>query len=442
MQIPANAIWIMESLREAGYEAYLVGGCVRDTLLGRKPEDYDITTSALPEEIESVFDARGIRLADYGMKHGTVVLILDDGTYEVTTYRIDGEYTDGRRPDSVSFTRNIREDLARRDFTVNAMAMDAEGKVVDPYGGKDDLNSRILRAVGNPDVRFNEDALRIMRAIRFAAQLGFEIEEDTAEALHRGKDLQHRISGERIRIELRKLFESDGCVEILREYRDIIATVMPEIADMFDFDQCNPYHCHDVWEHSLHVVGELPKDETLRLAGLLHDVGKPSCFLVKEGWGHFYNHEEASAEMAERILRRLRYDNTTINDVVTVIKAHSAVFNATAKYARRKLNQLGEKRLRMLIALERADVSAQAYEVREERIRNIDEFARIVDEVLEGEQCFSLADLKVRGNDLLEMGIPRGPEIGRILGTLLELVIAGDLENDRDVLLAEIDKIK
>lgn len=441
MHIPADAIFIMETLEQAGYEAYLVGGCVRDTLIGRTPGDYDITTSAMPDEVEAVFAAKGIGFADYGKQHGTVVLLINGECYEVTTYRIDGEYTDNRRPDSVSFTRNIADDLARRDFTINAMAIDRRGEVVDLYGGQDDLAKRRIRAVGDPDVRFSEDALRVFRGVRFASQLGFEIEQNTADSIRRSKERLLNISAERLRVELMKTLEGKNAVPILREYRDVFATVIPEIAEMFDFEQHNPYHCYDVWEHTLHVIDELPCDGPLRLAGLFHDIGKPGCFVMKDGWGHFYGHEDVSAEMAERIMRRLKFDNQTISDVVTVVDAHSAVFNATEKYAKRKLNQLGEKRLKMLIALERADVQGQAYEVRAERVKNIDEFAKIVGTVLESKQCFRLSDLAVGGNEVMAAGVERGPRVGEVLNELLELVIAGSVPNEGDVLLAEIKRI-
>lgn len=446
MQIPAGAEFILEQLSRGGYEAYLVGGCVRDTLLERIPGDYDITTSAMPDETEACFsdvefEGHTVSLADYGRQHGTIVVVIDGECYEVTTYRVDGEYSDGRHPDNVSFTRNIEDDLSRRDFTINAMAMGADGSVIDMFNGLADLKQGIIRAVGDPDTRFGEDALRIMRAVRFAAQLGFEIDDATAESVMRNRELLSNISAERIRVELCKTLKSNGATSILRKYRELFVSVIPEIAEMFDFEQHNPYHCYDVWEHTLHVVDAMPGDEVLRLAGLLHDIGKPRSFVMKDGWGHFYGHEEESARMAEQILRRLKFDNATIADVVTVIEAHSAVFNATPKYARRKLNQLGERRLKMLIDLERADVAAQAYEVREDRIRNIDEFARIVDEVIESGQCFSMRDLKVNGKDVLACGVKPGPKVGQILSEILELVIAGEAANDRAILLAEIHRI-
>ncbi|MBR0373454.1 MAG: HD domain-containing protein [Mogibacterium sp.] len=546
----------MKRLEEAGYEAYLVGGCVRDLLLGRVPHDFDITTDALPDEVEALFD--GVERGDarwhtvpIGKEHGTIGVIASSQIFEVTTYRIDGTYSDNRHPDQVTFTRRLEDDLQRRDFTVNALAMDREGAVADFVGGRADLASEVLRAVGSPAERFDEDALRILRGVRFAAQLSgtdgapsaaapsdcpsaeapsdclsaaapsdcpsaaapsdcpsaaapsdcpsvakpfhFRIEPATAAAIHERKHLLHNIAAERIRAELDKILMAPGAVTVLREYRDVFAEFIPELAQGFDFDQRNPYHCYDVYEHTLHAVEAVPRvilpsqpaaaannntitvagrsataqplvvasndvaaadndittstervpasdnDRaylTVRLAALLHDVGKPACFIVKRDRGHFYGHERVSADMAAEILRRLRYDNQTRSDVVALIRAHGTVFQLDERYVRHKLNQFGEERLRMLIALERADVSAQAEEIRAERIEAIDRFAGIVDKVLAEAQCFSLRDLAVDGRDLIALGVPAGPAVGDILSVLLENVIDGKIENDRSALLA------
>lgn len=493
-QVPQNALAVMKRLEEAGYEAYLVGGCVRDLLLGRVPHDFDITTNALPDEVEALFNGTdgtaGVggdgtdpdgrwHTVPVGKEHGTVGVITRNEAgrpevYEVTTYRIDGTYSDNRHPDQVTFTRDLEADLMRRDFTVNALAMDRFGKVRDLVGGLEDLESRTLRAVGDPYARFDEDALRILRGIRFAAQLsgtdggtgGFVIEPATAAAIRERKHLLHNIAAERIRAELDKVLMAPGGVRVLRAYREVFAEFIPELAQGFGFDQQNPYHCYDVYEHTLHAVDAVPRTVllpkpaaaagggdpeagsdgydsandsaylTVRLAALLHDVGKPACFVVRDGWGHFYGHEHTSADMARDVLNRLKYDNKTRGDVVVLIKAHGAVFQADERYARRKLNQLGEERLRMLIALERADVSAQAEAVRAERIDAIDRFAGIVGKVLAEDQCFSVRDLAVDGHDLIALGIPAGPAIGNALSVLLENVIDGKIENDRKTLLA------
>ncbi len=459
---------IMKTLAEAGYEAFLVGGCVRDLLLGREPADYDITTSAMPEETEMLFEGRELvpgeicRTVGIGKKHGTIGVIFRGVSYEVTTYRVDGAYTDNRHPDSVQFTRSLAEDLARRDFTVNALAMDRFGQIAEQAEargilaqGLRDLQDGVLRAVGEADRRFDEDALRILRGVRFAAQLGFDVEETTADAIHRKKALLHHIAPERIRVELTKLLcapagerREPAAVRVLRAYRDVFAEVIPELAEGFDFDQQNPFHCYTVYEHELQALAAVIReendepDETVRLAALLHDVGKPACFVIRDGWGHFYGHEQRSAEMAEAILRRLRYDNRTVRDVTELIRAHGAVFNLNEKYARRKLNQLGEQQLLRLIRLERADVSAQAEAVRAERVARIGEFEQIVRAVLESLQCFSLRDMALSGEDLKELGIPEGPEIGRILRAVFDRVLAGELTNEQEVLIEEARKMR
>lgn len=438
--VPDDARQIMERLESAGYEAYLVGGCVRDMLIGRTPSDYDITTNAEPDQTEAVFSDQ--HTLGIGKKHGTIGVVMPGGVYEVTTYRIDGEYTDHRRPDSVTFTRSLIEDLKRRDFTINAMAMDLRGKIIGVVHSREDLENGIIRAVGDPDRRFQEDALRIMRGIRFAAQLQYRIEEETGAALIRNKALLQDIAAERIRVELDKLLVSENPVPVLREYREVIAEILPELRAGFDFNQQNPFHCYDVYEHILHAVEQVPPDRVLRLAALLHDVGKPACFIVRDGWGHFYGHEHKSAEMTDEAMRRLKYDNRTREIVTGLVKAHGTVFNPTEKYARKKINRLGADQLLRLIQLERADVSAQAEAVRAERVRGIGEFREIVERVLAGSHCFSQKDLAVNGSDIIAIGVPEGPLVGKILKELLEKVLDEETVNERDALLKEAEVLK
>ena len=431
--IPADVLGIMEMLECSGHEAYLVGGCVRDLLLGRAPSDFDVTTDAVPDEVEELFASA--RTISYGKKHGTVAIVLNGRVYEVTTYREDGAYTDNRRPDTVQFTRNAEEDVRRRDLTINALLMDRGGELIDYVGGIEDIMNGVIRTVGDAETRFREDALRIMRTIRFEAQLGFEAVPETEAAVHRCRFLLRNIAPERIRDEFDKILISEDAEEILRKYRDVIAVFMPEIEESFDFDQQNPFHCYDVYEHALHAVGSIPPTVPLRLAAFLHDIGKPGCFVVRNGWGHFYGHEKRSTELAELMLRELRYDNKTVEDVLFMIKNHGTVFNPTEKYARRKLGQMGEERLRMLIELERADVSSQTGEVRIERRQLIDEFRLCVDKVVAENQCFSKDDMAVNGYDLMDIGFSRGRELGLTLDFLLERVTDGDLPNDRETLL-------
>ena len=437
--IPAAARQIMARLESCGYEAWLVGGCVRDLLLGREPGDYDITTSALPDETQAAFPDCGT--LEIGKAHGTIGVIWDHQIYEVTTYRVDGEYTDCRHPDQVRFTRSLEEDLQRRDFTINAIAINLRGEMVGAAGFREDLQRQRLRAVGDPSQRFREDALRIMRGIRFASQLGFAIEERTAAAIHKDRELLRAIAVERIQTELNKLLLGPAAEPVLREYRDVLAVFIPELAATFDFDQQNPYHCYDVYEHCIHAVSNAPKTVVLRLAALLHDIGKPSCFLLKANWGHFYGHEQASAEMAHQILRRLKYDRKTISQVTELIDCHGYVFNRTEKYVRRRLNQLGEEQLLNLIALERADVLSQAEHVREERVKNLDAFRELVEEVIAKRSVLCRKDLKLNGRDLLQMGIPQGPEVGRVVQIIFDRVIDGELPNERDVLLKAASEI-
>ena len=425
-QIPATARFIMERLQASGYEAYLVGGAVRDLILGRQPGDYDITTNALPEETEAVF--RDFETLEIGKAHGTIGVIVDHKAYEVTTYRVDGEYTDHRRPDAVTFTRSLEQDLERRDFRINAVAMDLEGNLRGVPGYEEDFARRQICAVGNPVQRFEEDALRILRGVRFAAQLGYEIEANTGRAIHEKKHLLRQISPERIRVEIEKTLTAPN--------------PLPELRETFDFNQQNPFHCYDVYEHILHVVGNVPPEPVLRLAALFHDIGKPRCFVVKENWGHFYGHEQVSAEMAEAILKRLRYDRKTVKDVTELVASHGYVFNRTEKYVRRRLNQLGEEQLMRLIDLERGDVLSQAEHVREERAAAIDAFRELVQIVVEKEGVLKRKDLAIDGRDVLELGVPRGPEVGRVLDEILDRVLEGDLENRREVLLEAAEEWK
>ncbi len=437
-QLPEEVIRITGMLESAGYEAYLVGGCVRDILLGRGPSDYDITTDAVPDEVERIFC--DFKTVTVGKEHGTVGVAMHGKLYEITTYRVDGKYEDHRRPDEVSFTRSLEEDLKRRDFTVNAIAMDAAGNVVDKVGGVADLKAKRLRTVGAARERFSEDALRIMRGIRFEAALGFDLDEEAVKAANELAPDLGRISVERIRVEFDKMLVSPGAGKALRKYRDIIATVIPEIREMFDFDQHNPYHDYDVYEHSVIAVENVPADITLRLAALFHDIGKPSCFVVKDGWGHFYGHERRSAEIAKVIMRRLKYDRKTTEAVTDLISKHGTIFTLDERYAARKIARIGEDTLYGLIALERADVSAQAEWVRQERIDYIDRFEGIIDDVIARESCFKIKDLEINGRDLIDIGFSQGPGIGMALNALFERALSGELKNDREVLLAEAKK--
>ncbi|MBK5253124.1 MAG: CCA tRNA nucleotidyltransferase [Peptostreptococcaceae bacterium] len=435
---PVGAIRILKIINSKGYEAYLVGGCVRDILMGRNPKDWDITTSATPKELNLILSE--YKIVETGIKHGTITVLDKGESYEVTTFRIDGKYTDKRRPDSVKFTVSLAEDLKRRDFTVNAIAMDAYGNIIDENGGQKDIKNKIIRCVGEPEDRFNEDALRILRAIRFQSELGFHANKETEKAIIKLKDLLLKISIERVRNEFEKILIGKDARRVLMAYKEVIAVFIPEIRESFDFDQCNPYHIYDVYEHIINAVSLIDNNKKYRMAAFLHDLAKPQCFVMDKGWGHFYHHETKGSEVAEEILKRLKYDNESLADISFVIKAHGTVFSPTEKYAKHKLNHFGEKRLRMLIELEKADVKSQNPEIVDERLANIENFEKKVDKVIEENSCFSLKDLNINGNILFEIGYEKGPALGEELERLLELVIENKLENDEDVLIKKAEE--
>lgn len=428
---------VLAALEAAGHEAWCVGGCVRDTLLDRTPEDWDVTADALPEETMALF---GPHAFPTGLKHGTVTVRAEHRSVEVTTYRVDGAYHDHRRPDEVTFTRSLEEDLRRRDFTVNAMAMDLRGELRDPFGGQADLKAGLLRCVGEPDRRFGEDALRILRGLRFAAVLGFAIEPATAAGIHRNKELLRDIAAERIQAELMKLLRGDAAAEVLREYPDVIGVFWPEVLPMVGFDQRNFHHCYDVWEHTLHAVAAVPGDPVLRCVMLLHDIGKPKCFTVDEkGLGHFYGHPAISRDLADRMLRRLKCATEFRETVVRLVEWHDRDVPRTDKAIRKALRALGERDLRRLIQVKRADNLAQAPRFWD-RQAEIDKAEVILDRLLAEDACFSLKQMAVNGKDLTELGLS-GPAVGRALNVLLERVVNGELPNEREALLAAARKL-
>jgi tRNA nucleotidyltransferase (CCA-adding enzyme) len=430
--IDGRALAVLDRLQAAGFAAYIVGGAVRDILMKKPASDFDIATSALPTQVQAVFADKNV--VETGLAHGTLTVIYDGLPTEVTTFRRDGDYLDARHPEQVSFTTNIADDLARRDFTINAMALDAAGSIIDPYGGRDDLAAGILRAVGEPAVRLGEDALRIMRALRFAATLGFTIEPGLATALHEQRDLLARIAPERIMLELQKLLLGGNVTAILLEYPDVLGVFIPEVAPTVGFDQCTSSHCYDVWEHSAQAVALAPRDVLTRLTLLFHDLGKPECFSTDErGRGHFYGHDEAGERIARERLTALHCSNDTIETVSTLISRHGVRLEPHT--AKRWLNRLGERRLLMLLNIKRADISAHSKESMEVFLANIDAVEAAVDEAIAQEQCFQLRDLAINGRDVLELGVAQGPQIGALLNTALELVLDDKLPNERQALL-------
>ena len=443
IELPGNAERIIGIIKEHGHQAFVVGGCVRDSFLMRPVNDWDICTSAGPDNVTEILEGCGIRVVPTGIKHGTVTAVFCGESYEVTTFRADGEYRDSRHPENVVFIDDVKEDLARRDFTINAMAYDHEFGLIDPFGGIDDLKNGIIRCVGDPDKRFNEDALRILRCVRFASQLagyGFGIEERTAHAVLENRHLLDKIAAERIREEFDKLMCGEGAYTVLRDNREIIAQFIPEIRPMFDLDQENPFHFYDVWMHSLNAVNNIAAHDpdellVLKLAAFFHDIGKPACKIVTDGWGHFYGHEKKSALITDEVMRRLKYDNETRNAVVLLISKHGIVFNPDGKQAGRLLNRLGEKDLRRLISLERADVGAQHPDYVDERLDNIGSFERKVDELIADNKVFSMKDMEINGRDLMKLGLAEGKQIGEVKKKLLEKIIDGEIDNDKNELI-------
>ena len=428
--IPDSVKDIMVRLEAAGWEAWCVGGGVRDMLLGRDPGDWDVTTSARPEDVMALF---GKDALPTGLKHGTVTVGGGRGV-EVTTFRRDGEYLDNRHPDHVEFTSSLEEDLSRRDYTVNAMAMDLRGELRDPFGGRTDLAAGVLRAVGNPEARFREDALRIMRGLRFAAKLGFSIEAETAAAMDRCRKLLENIAPERIYVEMMGLLCGPWAAEVLLEYPRILAVFLPEIVPCVGFDQRSPYHCYDVWEHTVRSVSAVPPRPVLRWAMLLHDLGKPETFsLGEDGRGHFYGHWRESVKKAEAVMDRLRFDNHSKKVILTLVERHDCELPLSERSVRRNLARYGEETLRLLLAVKRGDNLAQAPAYRD-RQKLIDQWEDLLNLVIAQGSCFSLGQLAVRGGDLTALGF-RGPAVGNMLRELLEQVIEEKLPNDREILL-------
>lgn len=434
MLLPPYVQTALHILAQHGYEAYIVGGCVRDSLLGKTPADYDITTNALPQQVLAAFG--GFHTIETGLQHGTVTVVLEKIPVEITTYRIDGDYIDNRHPEQVTFTAKLQDDLARRDFTVNALAYHPKTGLVDWFGGVEDLQSGRIRCVGEPDRRFGEDALRIMRALRFSSVLGFEIETETERSIHKNRALLTQIAMERIQSEFFKLLCGAAPTPLLDAYRDVIAIFMPEIAPMFGFDQHSKYHDSDVWGHSLRAFAAIEEQSLpLRLAALLHDVGKPDCFTLDEaGNGHFYGHTKQSEALARRILNRLRCDNATKHAVLTLVQYHDAQIAASKKSVKRWLGRLGEPMFFDLLALQAADASAHAAPYVKPRLQALAEIRAIAHAVLEEGACFSLRDLAVNGSDMIQLGL-EGVQIGKTLRLLLDSVIDGALINEKQTLI-------
>lgn len=435
IQLPEKAKYIIETITAAGFEAYAVGGCVRDSILGRKPEDWDITTSARPKQVKALFR----RTIDTGIQHGTVTVMLEKEAFEVTTYRIDGKYEDSRHPKEVIFTPSLTEDLRRRDFTINAMAYNETAGLVDIYGGLEDIKKKLIRCVGNAGERFKEDALRMMRAVRFSAQLGYEIEEETAKAIRSLAPALKNISAERVQAELVKLLVSPNPQQLRTAYTlGVTAVVLPEFDRIMNTPQKHPHHQYSVGEHTLHSLEEIEADKVLRLAMLFHDMGKPAVLTVGEdGMTHFHGHPAVSEELAGKILHRLRFDNDTISDVRRLVKYHDYGNNLEPdmRIVRRAVNKTGEDIFPRLLKVRRADILAQSDYQREEKLENLKSWQQLYDKIIEQKQCVSLKTLAVTGRDLIAAGMKPGKELGEVLQQLLELVLETPEYNTREQLL-------
>ena len=429
MQLPKAVQKCLKLLDENEYDAYVVGGCVRDALLGRQPQDYDICTDALPEEIAKVFGK--YKLVRSGEKHGTIGVVMEDQVYEITTFRTEGSYSDSRHPDWVEFVDNLKKDLSRRDFTVNAMAYSPTRGWIDPFGGQRDLKEKILRTVGDPSQRFSEDALRILRGVRFAMRFNLEPHPDTEAAMLSMAGSMESLARERVFDELCKLLPHATAADLTR-YAPVLCQVIPELTATLGFEQHNPHHTYDVYTHTAHVVENCPPETALRLAALLHDIGKPATFSQDEnGVGHFYDHASAGAQMANEILLRLKASNALREQVVTLIEQHMTPLTTDAKLLRRRLSKLGKETVLQLLALQKADGLEGAEEIRQ-----------LVEQLMAENACLHIRDLAIGGKELMELGFTAGPRLGQVLETLLEQVLDETIPNEKAALLSAAASMK
>ena len=438
--LPEKVSFIINTLMRAGYEAYAVGGCVRDVMLNRTPMDWDITTSAKPHEVKQLFG----HTIDTGILHGTVTVMLEQEGFEVTTYRIDGEYEDARHPKEVSFTSDLLEDLKRRDFTINAMAYNDTQGLVDAFDGVGDLKRGIIRCVGRATERFSEDALRMLRAVRFSAQLGFVLEEETRAAIVDLAPNIAKVSAERIQMELVKLLTSNHPEEIRTAYETgLTAVFLPEFDRMMETAQNNPHHCYTVGEHTLMALQGVEADKVLRFTMLLHDVAKPVCRTTDEnGTDHFYGHPQKGSEMARMILRRLKFDNDTTDRVSALVRWHDDNPELSPRSVRRAISRIGLERYPALFAVKRADTLAQSMYRREEKLKYLHDYEMLYQEVMEKQQCLTIKQLAVTGSDLIEAGMQPGKEIGSVLKKLLELVLEDPELNTKEKLLKQVHNLR
>lgn len=437
MQISSKAKIVINALADAGFSAYVVGGCVRDYFLGNQTSDTDITTSAKPCEVKKILADKNIKVVETGLKHGTVTAVIDKTPLEITTFRADGEYRDSRHPQSVEFVADVEQDLKRRDFTVNAMAYNDERGLVDLFGGREDIENRIIRTVGEPDVRFKEDALRIMRALRFSSVLGFEIEEKTKKSIFDNMYLLENISAERIFSELSKLLCGKNVLNVLDEFRQVIGVIIPQLIPSFNCAQNTPWHTYTVYEHIIHSVDFAPRDPVIRLTMLLHDIGKPSVKRTDEnGRDHFKTHADAGEKIAAEVLSKLKVSNTIYNKVTTLIKYHQSVENVNDVKIKHWFNKIGEEYTLSLFDVRIADLKAHNINLKEVNME-IEELISIkkqAQEAISRGDPYRISDLAVNGNDLLSAGL-EGRKIGEMLSNILNLVMDGKLKNNKQSII-------
>lgn len=433
IDLPKDVEMIINSIYSAGFEAFAVGGCVRDSILGKEPSDWDITTSAHPGDVKNIFP----KTFDTGLKHGTVTVVENGINYEITTYRIEGDYTDSRRPDSVEYTDSLEVDLSRRDFTINAMAYNATKGLVDPFGGIRDIELRRIRTVGNPDDRFAEDALRMLRAVRFSAQLGYEIHKDTAEGCIKNADRIQQISGERVRVELEKtiLSQNPSQIRILHDL-GLMKFIMPELDICFSTEQHHPYHIYNVGDHTLKTLENIRSNSILRWAMLLHDVGKAVTKSTDtKGIDHFYGHNAVSEELSRSIMNRLRFDNKTKTNVCLLIKNHDRMISPGGKSLKRAISELGKENMELLFEVKRADKFGQNPDFLEKSLMDLEELISAYNKIINTEECFDMKNLAVDGNDLISIGIIDGKQIGKILKDLFDMVLEKPEMNTKEELI-------
>ena len=433
---PSYTEKILAIYHDAGFNAYVVGGAARDIIMGKTPHDYDVATDASPDEGLRLLAIEGVKTIDTSKKHGTIVAVLMGEQIEITTFRVDGDYEDNRHPTNVKLTRNIEEDVARRDFTMNAIYIDKDGKYTDLFGGVSDIENKIIRTVGDPHKRFTEDALRILRALRFSAVLGFTIEEETSKTIFELKDLLMNISCERINEELCKLIVGKHASSVIREYLEVFSLFIPELLRMRGFDQHSRYHDRDLLEHTLSVLDGLPedKDANLGLAALLHDTGKPDVFVMDEdGYGHMKKHNLESVKIATRFLEAYKFSNADKKEIEDLVLLHDS-FPEKKASLRRYMSEYSLEFFKRLSLLQRADIMAHS-EFGKKRISLLEDRDRKIQEILDDDECFRIKDLKINGKDVMDLGVSEGREVGRILRDVFDKVLEGELPNEREELL-------